>query len=99
MKPGILVMLLAAMLVAMAASLVHARSASAKGVQNDALAAAGRAALLRDIDYDEEHCDGALTVAAWLKVATSFLKPLRHGTCLLRRSFRNAPKHDGSLHS
>jgi hypothetical protein len=67
MKPGILIMLLATVLVTMAASVVHARSASTKGVRNDALAAAGRAALLRDIDYGEEHCDGELTIGAWLK--------------------------------
>ena len=67
MKPDIFVILLGAVLVAMTTSFVHARSASTKGVRNDALIAAGRTALLSDIDYGEEHCDGALTVAAWLK--------------------------------
>lgn len=67
MKPATRFVPFAAALVAIAASAAHARPASTKGVRNDALAAAGRAARLVDIDYGEEHCDGALTVAAWLK--------------------------------
>ena len=58
---------LAVALVAIAPHLAQARPGSTKGVRNDALAAAGRAALLRDIDYGEQHCDGALTVGEWLK--------------------------------
>ncbi|MGE0257259.1 MAG: hypothetical protein AB7H71_12415 [Alphaproteobacteria bacterium] len=67
MKPGILLVLLVAASIAIAASVAHARSGATKGVRNDALAAAGRAALLGDIDYGEQHCDGSVTVAAWLK--------------------------------
>jgi hypothetical protein len=67
MKSDIVVILLGAVLVAITTSVVYARSVSTKGVRNDALADTGRTALLRDIDYGEEHCDGALTVAAWLR--------------------------------
>ncbi len=50
---------------------IAAKPAATKGVANAALAAAGRDASLKDIDYGEKHCDGATTVAAWLKALAS----------------------------
>ena len=38
----------------------------AKSVSGAALAAAGRQATLKMIDYGQDHCDGATTVEAWL---------------------------------
>jgi len=39
----------------------------AKGVSGAALAAAGRSATLKMIDYGSEYCDGDVTVEEWLK--------------------------------
>lgn len=39
----------------------------ASGVSKAALAAAGRQATLRQIDYGSDYCDGAMTVEAWLR--------------------------------
>ena len=67
---GIAIVVVALLALAGGASAMPKAVAHGRGVSDAALAAAGRQAHMRDIDYDEIHCDGDWTVAAWLRWLT-----------------------------
>jgi hypothetical protein len=58
---------LAGLLALAAGAAAASRHPAARAVSDAALAAAGRQARLKDIDYNETHCDADLTVEAWLR--------------------------------
>lgn len=55
-----------AMLFLLVAAPSAAKANTAERISEAALAAAGRQATLKQIDYGEDHCDSAMTVEAWL---------------------------------
>jgi hypothetical protein len=65
MKPAILFVV--AMFMAVSATPDTVKAEPSKSVSKAALAAAGRRATLKMIDYGGNYCDGAMTVEAWLK--------------------------------
>jgi hypothetical protein len=60
-------MKLTALAVVIALAPLPLAAQSAGGITKAALAAAGRQATLKQIDYGEDYCDSAMTVEAWLK--------------------------------